>query len=74
MNCRMASSVCGDVGLAATEVDEARDEPPPRADAEKVEPITDERSEAEEEEAVGSWGGWCSRMKRTPEPVRKAEM
>ena len=26
MNCRIASSVCGDVGLAAIELDEAREE------------------------------------------------
>lgn len=77
MNCRIASSVCGDVGFAATEVDEAREDPPPRAEAAKVEPIMEPprvEEEPEVEEAVGSWGGWCRRRKRTPEPVRKAEM
>lgn len=34
MNCRMASSVCGDVGFAAMEVEEARELlPPPMPEA-----------------------------------------
>jgi hypothetical protein len=68
MNCRMASSVCGDVGFAAIEVEEARELlPPPR-----VEAVMEEVIEVEDEE--GSWGGWCRRRKRAPEGVRNAEM
>jgi hypothetical protein len=40
MNCRTASSVCGEVGFAAIELLDARDELPPPT--EKDEPSSDE--------------------------------
>lgn len=86
MNCRMASSVCGEVGFAAMELEDAREEapvrPPPKTDEEAEEvseedmkpppPVADVAVVEEEEE--GSCGGWCSRMNRAPEGVRNAEM
>lgn len=66
INWRTASSVCGEVGLAATELDEALDE---LAAPENDEPRSDEPPV----DADGSCGGWCRRRKRAPEGVRKAE-
>jgi hypothetical protein len=43
MNWRTASSVCGEVGFAAIELDDARLELPlPKAEAEKLEPSKEE--------------------------------
>lgn len=67
INCRTASSVCGEVGLAATELDEARDEPAPPENEEL-------RSEEPPVDAEGNWGGWWRRRNRAPEGVRKADI
>lgn len=67
MNCRTASSVCGDVGLAATELDEARVVDP---DA----PSNDDDPRPLELPEEGSCGGWWRRRKRAPLGVRKADM
>lgn len=67
MNWRTASSVCGDVGFAATELDEARvveAEDPRREEAPKLPDVPED----------GSWGGWCKRRNRAPLGVKKAEM
>ena len=43
MNWRTASSVCGEVGFAPIELDDARLElPPPKAEAEKLAPSIEE--------------------------------
>jgi hypothetical protein len=68
MNWRTASSVCGDVGFAATELDEARVVDP-------ADPSNDEDPRplpvlVEE----GRCGGWWRRRKRAPLGVRNAEM
>ena len=47
------------------ELDEARDELPENEELNNEEPPV---------EPEGSCGGWCSRRKRVPEGVRKAEM
>ena len=83
MNCLIASSVCGEVGLFAIEVEEPREE--------EVEATVEERDreavEAERELPVmedegppdalvdeeAGCGGWWRRRKRAPLPVRKAE-
>lgn len=67
MNWRTASSVCGEVGFAATELDEARVVDPD-------EPSSDDEPSPLELPDEGSWGGWWRRRKRAPLGVRKAEM
>lgn len=53
------------------ELDDARDEPAaPRAEAENDELSSDDDPPVDEE---GSCGGWCKRIKRAPEGVRKAD-
>lgn len=69
MNCRMASSVCGEVGLFAIDEEEARDGVVETAEAESglgvpPTPVVEDD---------GGCGGWWRRRKRAPEPVRKAE-
>jgi len=85
MNCRIASSVCGDVGLAAIELDEAREEDDDEGEADEtplppVPPLPPPRVDAPIEEAPAAvlpediCGGWWRRRKRAPDGVRKAEM
>lgn len=76
----MASSVCGDVGFAAMELEDARDEVAV-APAPKVEAVEAERealmpppTPAAADDEDGSWGGWWRSRNRTPEGVRKADM
>lgn len=68
MNWRTASSVCGEVGFAAIELDEARvvDPAEPSNDDDPRPPpvLVDE----------GRCGGWCSRRNRAPLGVRNAVM
>ncbi len=65
MNCRIASSVAGDVGFAAMEVEA-------RADEEEDGKLTEETED--EEVVVGGGRGRCRRRKRMLPPVRKSEM
>jgi len=65
MNCRIASSVAGDVGFAAMEVEA-------RADEEEDGKLTEETEDAEV--VVGGGRGRCRRRKRMLPPVRKSEM
>lgn len=51
MNWRTASSVCGEVGFAATELEEARVVDPD-------EPSNDDDPRPLELPDEGSWGGW----------------
>lgn len=71
----MASSVCGEVGFAAIELDEARDAVAALNEL-ASEDVDDARPEvppvAVDEE--GSCGGWWRRMKRVPDGVRKADI
>lgn len=68
MNWRTASSVCGEVGLAAMELEEARvvDPAVPSSD-EEPRPLLVPVEE-------GRCGGWWRRRKRAPLGVRKAVM
>lgn len=65
MNWRTASSVCGEVGFAAMELDEARVvDPAVPSSEEEPRPLVEE----------GRFGGWWRRRKRAPLGVRKAVM
>ena len=64
MNCRMASSVACDVGLAAMEVEA-------RAADDDDDEVVEERVDALE---VGPASGRCRSRKRMFVPVRKSEM
>lgn len=68
MNWRTASSVCGEVGFAAIELDEAR----------VVDPAVPSNDEEPRPLLVlveeGRCGGWWRRRKRAPLGVRKAVM
>lgn len=66
MNWRTASSVCGEVGFAAIELDEARVVDPDAPKSEDAPRLL--------ELLAGSCGGWCRRRKRAPLGVRKAEI
>lgn len=75
MNCRIASSVCGEVGFEAMELEVAREAAAAprvlaREDVDDAMPPAPPAPPTEE----GSWGGWCRRMKRVPEGVRKADI
>lgn len=72
MNCRIASSVAGDVGFAAMEVEARADEV---EDGKLTEEMAEEETEDEEVVVVvgGGRGRW-SRRKRMLPPVRKSEM
>lgn len=83
MNWRTASSVCGAVGLFAILLEDARDAAAAKGEDEPDAPsvVADEKKLDEDEElegavgvAVGAPGGWWRSRKRTPVPVRNAEM
>lgn len=67
MNWRTASSVCGEVGFAATELDDARV-------VEADEPSKDDEPRLPDVPDDGSGGGWWRRRNRAPLGVKKAEM
>lgn len=82
MNWRTASSVCGAVGLFAMLLEDARDAAAAKGDDEPDAPsVVAEEKKLDEEEpdgvvgvAVGAPGGWWRSRKRTPVPVRNAEI
>ena len=75
MNSRIASSVCGDVGFAAMEVEDAREEEVVEELGLRVEDeMTEDWTEGFVDEEVGASGGWWRRRNLMLLPVRKQEM